>query len=173
MYVVHGLYRFAPRGVAFRNDFCLSCNSPRVALQVRSFYAGHLYWIPVLPLGYWRRWVCSACGKDPHAHHKTRRTFKLGLVFILLLMAASLWVVPQGRAQPLELWIAKIGLILAIGAAVWWATLGHRPAANLREQLSRVQPFRDPRCPFCGGELNRSRETHCGACELVLLELKR
>ena len=51
MIIIHGVYRFAPKRRAFRNDFCLTCKAN---------------WIPLLPLGVWKKRVCSVCGRDPH-----------------------------------------------------------------------------------------------------------
>ena len=57
-----GVYRFRPRTVGYRNDFCLTCMAPRRALEVRTFNVGSLRGLPLIPLGYWSRWLCSVCG---------------------------------------------------------------------------------------------------------------
>src|SRR5258708_39448951 len=56
-----GVHSYNSRIVAYRNDFCLSCEAPRRAHQVRSFKAYRVFYIPVLPLGFWREWQCSEC----------------------------------------------------------------------------------------------------------------
>lgn len=50
--------------MAFRNDYCLARGEERRAVQVRTFDVGHIFWIPILPAGFWKRWVCTVCGKD-------------------------------------------------------------------------------------------------------------
>src|ERR1035438_6787107 len=76
MLIVRGAFHFRPKRVAFRDDYCLSCRAPRRAVAVRTFDVGHIFWIPILPVGFWRHWVCSVCGGDPHARSKARRYFK-------------------------------------------------------------------------------------------------
>jgi hypothetical protein len=57
MILVHGFYRFKPKRVAFRNDFCLACAKAVRAFQVRTFDVLHVFWIPLLPV--WHRPKCG------------------------------------------------------------------------------------------------------------------
>ena len=66
MLVIFGTYNFAKKPVAYRADYCRSCEGERLTLGVRSFDAFHLFWIPVLPLGFWTRWYCGQCQAHPH-----------------------------------------------------------------------------------------------------------
>src|SRR5437588_6702159 len=68
---LEGVHSYKPHIVAYRNDFCVSCAAPRRAFQVRSFKAYQFYYIPIVPLGFWREWQCSACGRDPHMYPGT------------------------------------------------------------------------------------------------------
>jgi hypothetical protein len=77
MEIVVGRYRFAQRVLAFRRDFCLSCDSERVAYLVRSFDALHLYWVPLVPLGFLKRWTCATCKNPPHRRVKTSKPMKV------------------------------------------------------------------------------------------------
>ena len=65
MLLVHGRYFWARRILAFRNDYCLTCRAARMAFLHRTFDVFHLFWIPVLPLGFWQRWRCGVCGAEP------------------------------------------------------------------------------------------------------------
>ena len=65
MITITGRYRFFPKPVAFRNDFCLRCDEQTIALSERTFDVLHFFWIPILPVGLWRRWFCSQCGYKP------------------------------------------------------------------------------------------------------------
>ena len=56
MVIIHGVYHWSPKQVEFRNDYCLSCSAQRRAIRVRTFDVAHLFWIPILPLGFWKRW---------------------------------------------------------------------------------------------------------------------
>src|SRR4029079_9584291 len=94
MILIHGLYRWSPKRVAFRNDFCLKCAQPRRAVQIRTLNAVHLFWIPILPLGLWKRWLCTVCGSNPHEYPGTRRPFKwIGLILLTVLGLVS-WLEP-------------------------------------------------------------------------------
>jgi hypothetical protein len=73
-----------PRRVAFRNDYCMACNAPRRAVQIRTLDVIHLYFIPLLPLGLWKRWCCCTCGMNPHQLHLTRRLIKTAVLVVFL-----------------------------------------------------------------------------------------
>ena len=171
MIVVYGIYRFAPRRLAFRNDFCLPCESPSVAVQIRSFYVAHLYWLPLLPLGLWKKWFCSACGRDPHQPIRTRRFFKVLLVLFLVLMSIPFWVETPRDVDAPTIWAIRLVMLGAVGGAIWWATRGHRAPPSLREGLARVTPYEARTCPLCGGQLFDNPRWHCSACGAERSEL--
>src|SRR5437879_4143615 len=84
MLIIRGAYHFRPTRVAFRNDYCLSCQAPRRAIAVRSFDVGHFFWVPILPVGYWRHWKCSECRRKPHSNLKLRRRLKWATLYSLV-----------------------------------------------------------------------------------------
>ena len=51
MFVIHGAYHFWPKRVAFRNDYCFTCGQACRAVAIRTFDVGHIFWIPILPVG--------------------------------------------------------------------------------------------------------------------------
>lgn len=169
--LVHGMYQFAPRRLAFRNDFCLACRATRIAVQVRSFYVAHVYWIPVLPLGRWKAWVCSVCGRDPHEPVQTRRLFKVLLAIIVALMAVPLWFATPGADEATIIRVMRLVTLVAFCGALWWATRGHRAAPSLRSRLATVLPYEARTCPFCGGSLFDNPRWHCPACSLERSEI--
>jgi hypothetical protein len=54
MLVIHGLYRFKQHRIGVCKDLCNACEKETVTEEWRSFNVGHLYFIPLLPLG-WRK----------------------------------------------------------------------------------------------------------------------
>jgi hypothetical protein len=163
-FLIHGVYHWAPRAVAFRNDFCRRCDRPRVSLRIRTFDVLHVFWVPVLPLGFWRRWQCAECGTAPHELLRTRRGFKIAGALCLLLFTVSVWVIPPGTdLDAAVVWGMRIGwpllLLLTLRSIV-----RHRPEAALADLLMVVPPFDGRRCPVCGGDLLTAPELHCGAC---------
>ena len=115
MLIVYGAYHFRPKRIAFRNDYCLTCGEACRSVQIRTFDVGHIFWIPVLPVGFWKRWVCTACGHQPHVSPKTRRFFKWAGLFVLLFLSVMSWVEPVERNFAAFTWICRIGA--SLGAA--------------------------------------------------------
>jgi hypothetical protein len=150
MFLIHGTYMWARKVVAYRSDYCLTCDAQRLAYQHRTFDVLHLFFVPILPLGLWRRWRCSVCGKNPHESVRTRRSPKWAGVVTLFLMSLSSWAVST-REKPEDaafIWCMRIGGPLAFAWALR-ATLKSPPDVNLRERLRTVPPLMDSTCPVC------------------------
>ena len=150
MLVVHGMYSWSRKRVGYRNDYCLTCNARRLAYQHRTFDVYHLYWIPLLPLGVWKRWRCSVCGSDPHASTNVRPILKWAGIGMLALMTLSSWMVspvekPEDRVF---IWAVRIGGPIALGWAIR-ATVKSPPGARLEDLLRTVPPIMDAHCPQC------------------------
>jgi hypothetical protein len=169
MLLIHGVYHFWPKKVGFRNDYCLSCEAPRRSIAVRSFDVGHVYWVPLVPVGFWKHWSCTVCRRDPHANPKTRRLFKwIGLV-CLVLLSALFWSVPANPDLEVLPWVLRI---LPMGGAIaLFIQLMRTPIEpSLRERLAAIPPAVDSVCPFCatplsaGGIAAGSSRWSCPAC---------
>jgi hypothetical protein len=165
--IVYGVYRWKPKPVAFRNDYCLSCGEARRAVQIRTFNAGHIFWIPILPVGFWKRWVCTTRGHDPHVSTKTRRGFKWVGLFILLIFSAVFWFVPVEPDSVALIWALRVAT--PVGAVL---TLVHlfrtEKEPSLQSKLATVQPAADTVCPFCGAPLLVvSARCSCPGCGAV------
>ncbi len=163
MFVVSGIYSFFPEAVAFRNDFCLSCEDERLSLQIRSFDVVHIYWIPMIPLGFRKAWACRVCGNSPHDATKTRLGFKKAAVVVAGIGASVSWIAPAAGDESATVWIARLFLTLGFLAAIRWVT-HHQPSVSLDEHLSHIEPYSAPSCPLCGNELFSMPERHCPGC---------
>jgi len=165
--IVYGVYHFRPKRVAFRNDYCLSCAQPRRSVQIRTFDVCHIFWIPFLPLGFIRRWRCTACNRAPHVHPGTRRGFKWAGLVILLIFAVGFWLVPLTPDILIVGWIIRVGA--TVGATLTLAHLLRTPAdQTLKERLAAVPPASDTVCPFCGSALLvLSSQCCCPACGVL------
>lgn len=166
MLIVHGVYHWWPKRLAFRNDYCLTCKNLTRAQQIRTFEVGHIFWIPLLPAGFWKYWKCIRCGKDPHQHPGTRRYMKwLGLV-VLILFTAAFWIMPIERGDEVFVWAFRIGSPL--GAILTLIHLQRTPKdVSLKEMLAQVMPTSDTICPFCGTGLMFSERCFCPKCNVV------
>jgi hypothetical protein len=165
--IVYGVYRWQPKRVAFRNDYCLTCGKARRAVQIRTFNAGHIFWIPILPVGFWKRWLCTICGRDPHVSTKTRRGFKWVGLFILLIFAAVFWFVRVEPDSAALIWALRVAA--PVGA---FFTLLHllrtEKEPSLQSKLAAIQPAADTVCPFCGAQLLiLASQCSCPACGVV------
>lgn len=167
MLLIHGMYHWKPKAVAFRNDYCLGCRAPRRSVQVRTFDVIHIYWIPLLPVGLWKRWYCSICKGDPHAHPGTRRTFKWIGLAILVILSVVFWMVPMNDPGfSKEMWIFRIA---APAVAIWTLIdlLRTPKDISLKEKLAAVMPAADTMCPTCAVPLVVGDKWRCPLCGLV------
>ena len=173
MLIVYGVYRWKAKRVAFRNDYCLACGEARRAVQVRTFDVGHIFWIPILPAGFWKRWVCTVCGQDPHVTTKTRRGFKWVGLFILVLVAFIFWADSPEPDAVAAFWIGRIAA--PVGAALLLRHLLRTPKEpTLKARLETIQPATDTVCPFCGAQLLvLGSQCSCPACGVVGSEVER
>jgi hypothetical protein len=166
MILIHGAYHFWPKRVAFRNDYCLSCRAPSRSIAVRTFDVGHIFWIPVLPVGFWKHWRCIKCGEEPHTSPGTRRSFKwIGLAILILFSVVS-WVEPVAAPDEWISWLFRIG-----GPAASLLLLRHLlrspKEVSLRQGFKTVVPADDTVCPFCGTPLLAGPRWSCPACGVL------
>ena len=152
MFIVKGIYHFGKKPLAFRNDYCRSCDAYVMSLQRRSFMFGHLFWIPILPLGIRRRWLCLKCGEPAHAAPGVHRAFKWFLVAFLAMAAWGGWLGPVPAEDAAVTWSLRIGLPLA-ALALAVSAIRQKPWPDLQEKLAQVIPSRTLECPFCRSPL--------------------
>lgn len=166
MLLIHGIYRFSTRRVAFRNDYCLSCGGERLAIRLRSFLVLHLFWIPVLPLGFWGGWVCAVCGRPPAATGKTRRGWRIAAAAAIGLAALIFWVVPAPEAERALAWSLRAATTVALVVALRWAR-ADPVQSSYKTRLAAVVSYASSLCPFCGGQMNPLPGWHCETCRVA------
>lgn len=175
--ILYGLYRWFPKTVAYRADFCLACDAERLALRIRTVDFLWIFWIPVLPVGLWRRWYCSQCGNPPHRVVKTRRGFKLAAALLFLFFAAIFWISPAAELEPeisaAEVWGLRVGTLVLSIPLFWWA-LRSGTEPTLEQRLVTVQPLEVTECPICGHGLQLLRgQALCRSCGAEHLPLEQ
>jgi hypothetical protein len=166
MHVVLGIYHWFSRRVAFRNDFCLACAAPTRAVQISTSDVLHLYWVPVLPIGRWKRWYCTKCGNQPHHNVKTRRVFKIAGLLLLLFFATIAWM-PRVVAHETVAWIVRVVAPLgAVATAIHIARSSpDDPSYNARQL--EIVPADDTICPFCDTPLvSAPPHCYCPICQV-------
>jgi len=161
LFILHGIYHFKPKIVAYRNDFCLTCAAPRRAFRTRTFDVIHIFYLPLIPIGFLRRWHCSVCNSDPHAHPGTRKAFKWAGVVCLALFSVVLWMVsPEDDSW---VWPMRVVLPVAFAAALW-ITIRSKPDLRLSDKLSEIQPANELVCPACNSGLVVDDVWRCPRC---------
>lgn len=165
MFIVTGAYHWRRKVVGFRNDYCLTCAAERRSFCVRSFDVGHIFWVPVLPVGFWKHWFCAVCNSNPHARPRTRAIFKWAGVLFLAFFAYMSWTEPM-KPDPddvLVTWVFRIGAPL--GALLVIVNLLRSPKEqSLKRRLAAVAPASDTICPFCEAPLICGDRWSCPAC---------
>ena len=167
MLLIHGAYHFRPKRVAFRNDYCVSCEAPRRAIAVRTFDIGHVFWVPVLPVGFWRHWVCSVCNRNPHRTPRMGRSIKWAGVYSLVAISIMFWLVPSNSDFAPGIWFCRIAapaLAVLLVVHILRALL-----PSLRRKLKSIPPASDSVCPFCQTALvsGISDRWSCPTCNIV------
>lgn len=163
-----GVYHFAPKKVAFRNDYCRACQAPRLAIRVRTFDALHVYWVPILPLGFWHRWHCTDCGRPPSENTRTRQGIKIAGAIALLPMIAIFWIAPVDNAaqgEAIWFWGGRILLPLLLAWTIYQIRKGPQEP-GYKEKLAEVEPYLSSSCPFCQTMLFNIPKWHCPTCGL-------
>jgi len=167
MFIVTGAYHFWPKRVAFRNDYCLTCHAPRRSTAVRTVDVGHIFWIPILPVGLWKHWKCDVCGQDPHVNPKTRRSFKWAGLVCLIFFSLVFWMQPIESDFALS-WFFRIAA--STGAILLLLHLLRTPSEpSLKQRLATIPHAADVVCPFCQTPLvaGTSARWSCPACGAV------
>jgi len=168
--IIHGTYSFKRRIVAFRDDYCLGCSAPRVAYLHRTFDVWHLFYIPLLPLGFWKKWKCATCGKDPHTPIGTRYAFKWAGIVVLAILSATCWLIPIEKGDEAFDWSARIGFPIAFMFTLW-VTLHSKRDENLKDKIAEIRSSTTKNCPRCGSPVPPLDKWHCFNCGIERREL--
>jgi len=153
MLIIHGRHRFRPNRIAYRNDYCLSCESETIAEQWRSFDFIHVFWIPLIPLGHRLRWTCVVCGNDPRERVKTSKFILFVAAGLLAFFAVVFLLLPTESNDE------AVGRYIVVGimalAFLWLVRMivRYSPPPDPRSELSRIQPWTDTNCLYCNGRL--------------------
>lgn len=163
---VFGIYSFSPKRVAFRNDYCLSCKTPRRAVAIKTVDVAHVLWIPLLPLGSWKRWMCTECGNNPHVSYSTSRTLERTALLCLVVFSIAFWAMPVLPDSVVGTWSIRLGT--SLGAILLFLHLSlARNNASLKKALAKIHPASDSACPFCGTPLLMGAQWSCPMCGVV------
>ena len=168
IFIIHGVYQFRPKRMAFRNDYCLSCGTARRSVQTKAFYVIHLFWVPIVPLGFWKRWICTVCNSPTDVNTKTRLPLKWVVLVMLVLAGAVSWIFPLSSSDSVVgSWMFRIGS--PVSALLLVAYMLRVPKVLSRKELLKtIQPATETTCPFCGTQLLvLASQCSCPTCGVV------
>lgn len=171
MIVLYGTRYVRPKIVAYRNDYCVSCDSPQRAHRIRRLKVLHLFFIPVLPLALVRHWRCSVCDKHPHWRPQRNRV-KWVITFLLAMFTATAWISSSTETgnSVLGMWLLRIGLSIAFVLMFWYA-LSSQYDFQLTEKLATVEAAQETTCPFCNSPFVMDQGWRCSGCGVKRLAL--
>ncbi len=148
VFLVFGTKHLGAKPSAFRNDYCRSCDDYVISIRKRSFLVGHLFWIPILPLGKRHRWICWECDNVAHEAPDTGRPMKWFVVLFLLGLTWAGWSEPIPTESPWITWVLRFVFPAgALGFAI--AAIRQKPWPDWKEKMKYVEPLTDLECPFC------------------------
>lgn len=170
-----GLYKFRTIQIAYRLDYCVTCDGERITEQFRSFDAVHVWFVPLIPLGFRYRWVCPVCANDPHMRPTGLWIWFLGAISLLLMPVAVVMWLP-GVFDPSEqwyMWTARLITAALLWPTMWgvkryWDTYVTSGWA-LTRTLATLPLLSCDTCLYCGGPLDRER--YCPKCDVQMVEI--
>ena len=152
-----GCYRWRQRRTAFRNDYCMSCQRQVRADCIRAFVVVYVKFIPLLPLGFWKRWQCSVCERPPSCPPTARTSILyLGAVVFGLFGLLMWWVgLTVDHVETAAMLGIGTGFCAAsVGLLLWCHQRNFAP--SYAERFADVTASDEISCPGCGAELQMS-----------------
>ena len=167
MVALYGTYRFQRKRVGARKDFCHACERECIAEQWQSFDCGHLFFVPLLPLGTRTRWRCSLCGKDPRARYKTKTWLRILGLIVLPFPALILFVGPDSPTTRPSDAAAPYGMAVIFGGAwliLLYSTLKRDDSPSGDRRRTALSPLGINSCLYCRTPLVSHPDPHCPTC---------
>ncbi len=172
MFFIFGTHLFGLKRYAYKYMECSHCETPRLFMQTRGFAWGHLFWIPLIPLGYQSSWHCASCTKEDNTM-PTSFVVKLLLLVALLgaFYMATIGELSENLGEYAIWWQGGIGILL-----LWsmYETFNHFKKKE-KNKYRYMYPLPDSEyCAICDGELNTTErgEFQCKDCKCFALGLR-
>jgi hypothetical protein len=163
MIIIFGNYKIASKITAYRSDWCNHCEKAVVANQVRRFYLGHIFWIPLIPLGFHKTWICKECGENPRDRTQT----SIGLLVIAaitfgIMGVFTLFAPYVGRDAGIG-WIMRFIFIGATIGLIYWIKYRIRDIPMTKD----VPALNNDKCLMCSGPMKDIPNHHCLDCGVI------
>ena len=168
MLILHGHYRFRTRKYSCRNDYCTQCKRTTFTEGFRSFRMLHLFFIPLIPLGFFTDWRCTSCGNNPLGRRPLPRGLALtGFALFNLALIGVLFFIPWKASDTKTKWImaAMLGGLVIITAN----SLVGKERARYMAIRKAVTPLRTDVCPYCTTPMVQLKTIRCEKCKITIL----
>ena len=163
MFHIHGTYHIGHKLTACRNDYCTNCQRATFTEGYRTFSVFHYWYIPLLPLGFHRRWFCIMCGKDPEEKRPDNPAIlTAGMGAGLMFTFIGIMVALDGKFS--ESWpIIVMGVVMF--TVLFFAKRQRSQKLYLAGKRT-VPPLSADSCPYCQQALTPSTKPTCHACKV-------
>lgn len=172
MFLIFGTHFFGLRNYAYKFMYCNHCKMPRLFIQTRAFAWGHIFWIPLIPLGYKYNWYCASCAKDDNA---VPTSFGSKLVLLIALLTAF-YFVTFGKLVD-SLGESTIWWQIGVGILVMWSlyTVVYHFKTKEKNKYKYILPLEDKEfCAICDGELviSNKKQLQCKDCHCFAMDIE-
>jgi len=172
MFFIFGTHLFGLRRYAYKYMMCSNCDMSRLFIQTRGFAWGHLFWIPLIPLGYHYSWHCASCAKE---NNKTPISFVFKLI-MLLALSVIFYILTLGQEITVPVDKSIIWWQVGVGSLLLWSiyeTFNHFKKKE-KNKHKYMLPLPDKEyCAICDGELETTEKgkLQCTDCKCFALGL--
>lgn len=166
MIIAYGHYKIADRVIGYRKDWCNHCDGECHSEQHRAFYLGHLYWLPIVPLGIYRYWACKACRKNPRERTRTSSGMLIVGVVVFSIMLVALMFPPIPTRDVGTIWGARLFFVAMIALLVYMI----RARSKESPVIKSVSPYPTDKCYYCDDKLVNLHGRYCEKCHVHSLD---
>jgi len=161
---IYGIKRLGRKKVGYGKDHCNACEREAVVEKWRWFTWFHLFFIPVIPLGFHHEWICTLCERDSNARYKSGIYIKIFLSLFIFGVTALLF--QPGATDGIEYgWIMKLLSALMFLASVFWL-IKHKKQTSKKAFRKSITPIGTSTCLSCNEPLTLNLKLLCVPCKL-------
>jgi hypothetical protein len=164
--LLHGHYEFRTRRAVCRNDYCTQCQRAAFTEGFRSLCVIHIFFIPLIPLGFVTDWRCTSCGKDPLSRRPLPRPLAwAGLAFSLFALIAAF--AAPGIQDEWEERLLMAAIFGVFALLTTWSLLSKK-RARYEALRRRVEPLKTDDCPYCHAPMLHRATIRCEQCRVIV-----
>lgn len=173
MLIIFGLYTWGRKLVGYKRDLCFRCKTNTIWHRRRYIPVFHIFWIPLIPLGIYKEWICDQCGKSPKGRSSTTSGIIFGLVGIpfgllgLLMIAAGV----NGDIVTVLCGLLMLGVCLALVGTMIYKIRASRKHKQIRQEIhENSSSLLNEPCLYCQGQIQIQNKPACIACGARIYE---